>query len=116
MENRLYYSKRLLVTQRSRSTSARGDEQVKDLDKIVFQPIRNVSLPFRYLHLSGDTYGRPIQGQKEISATSYANNQNLWKVDAGVYIRPSSEPLSSTRDENSRQSSTSHQDHFDDEL
>jgi len=71
----------------------------------------------KYLHLSGDTYGRPIQGQKEISATSYANNQNLWKVDAGVYIRPSSEPLSSTRDENSRQSSsTSNQDHFDDEL
>ena len=52
-------------------------------------------IPFRYLHLSGDTFGRPIHGQKEISAFSYANSQNLWKVDAGVYIRPSAEPLSS---------------------
>lgn len=76
----------------------------------------NLSL-FRYLHVSGDTYGRPIQGQKEISAYGYANNQNLWQVDAGVYIRPSSEPLSSTRDENSdRQSRSSETDHFDDEL
>ncbi|UJR37470.1 hypothetical protein I4U23_030173 [Adineta vaga] len=71
----------------------------------------------KYLHLTGDTYGRPIHGQKEISCYSYANSQNLWKVDAGVYIRPSSEPLSSTRDENSNshsQSTTT--DHFDDEL
>lgn len=72
--------------------------------------------PFRYLHLSGDTYGRPIHGQKEISGYSYPNSQNLWKVDAGVYIRPSSEPLSSTRDENSNTYSKSNVDHFDDEL
>ena len=72
---------------------------------------------FRYLHLSGDTYGRPIQGQKEISAYGYANNQNLWQVDAGVYIRPSSEPLSSSNDENSgRGSQGKTTDHFDDEL
>lgn len=54
---------------------------------------------FRYLHVNGDTYGRPIHGQKEISASSYANSQNLWKVDSGVYIRPSAEPLSSVREE-----------------
>ncbi len=71
---------------------------------------------FRYLHLTGDTYGRPIHGQKEISCYSYANSQNLWKVDAGVYIRPSSEPLSSPRDENSSTRSQSKTDHFDDEL
>ncbi|CAF4267868.1 unnamed protein product, partial [Adineta steineri] len=48
---------------------------------------------------------------------SYANSQNLWKVDAGVYIRPSSEPLSSTRDENSNtRSESTKNDHFDDEL
>lgn len=70
----------------------------------------------KYLHLSGDTYGRPIHGQKEISCYSYANNQNLWKVDAGVYIRSSSEPLSSSRDENSNTRSQSKTDHFDDEL
>jgi hypothetical protein len=70
---------------------------------------------FRYLHLTGDTYGRPIHGQKEISCYSYANSQNLWKVDSGVYIRPS-EPLSSTRDENYNTRSQSKTDHFDDEL
>jgi hypothetical protein len=72
---------------------------------------------FRYLHVSGDTYGRPIHGQKEISCYAYANSQNLWKVDAGVYIRPSSEPLSSTRDEDSNtRSQSTKTDHFDDEL
>ena len=69
---------------------------------------------FRFLHLSGDTYGRPIHGQKEISCYSYENNQNLWKVDAGVYIRPS-EPLSSSGDNPSNIRSSSF-DHFDDEL
>ncbi|CAF5181861.1 unnamed protein product [Rotaria magnacalcarata] len=70
---------------------------------------------FRYLHLTGDTYGRPIHGQKEISCYAYANSQNLWKVDAGVYVRQSSEPLSSTRDENYNAQSSKN-DHFDDEL
>lgn len=70
----------------------------------------------KYLHLSGDTYGRPIHGQKEISCYSYPNNQNLWKVDTGVYIRPSSEPLSSNRDESSNTRSQTTADHFDDEL
>jgi hypothetical protein len=72
---------------------------------------------FRYLHLTGDTYGRPIHGQKEISCYSYANNQNVWNVDAGVYIRRSSEPLSSTRDDQSNTRSQSrNSDHYDDEL
>ncbi len=72
---------------------------------------------FRYLHVTGDTYGRPIHGQKEISCYSYTNSQNLWKVDSGVYIRPSSEPLSSTRDEDSNtRSQSTKTDHFDDEL
>ncbi|CAF0942110.1 unnamed protein product [Adineta ricciae] len=71
----------------------------------------------KYLHLSGDTYGRPIQGQKEISCYSHANRQNLWKVDAGVYIRPSTEPLSSTRDDNSNsRSQSATTDRFEDEL
>lgn len=67
--------------------------------------------------MSGDTYGRPIQGQKEISAYGYPNNQNLWKVDAGVYIRPSSEPLTSNRDSSSdTPSKSTKNDQFDDEL
>ncbi len=72
---------------------------------------------FRYLHLTGDTYGRPIHGQKEISCYSYANNQNVWKVDAGVYIRRSSEPLSTTGDDRFNTHSQSNNiDRFDDEL
>jgi dolichyl-phosphate-mannose--protein O-mannosyl transferase len=43
----------------------------------------------KYLHVSGDTYGRPINGQMEVSATSYANQLNLWRVAEGVYIKPS---------------------------
>jgi hypothetical protein len=69
------------------------------------------------LHVTGDTFGRPIQGQKEISCYSNANSQNHWKVDAGVYIRPSSEPLSSTCDEDCHaRSKSTKTDHFDDEL
>jgi hypothetical protein len=72
---------------------------------------------FRYLHLAGDTYGRPIHGQKEISCYSHTNGQNIWKVDSGVYIRSSSEPILSYRDENSHtRSQSSKTDHFDDEL
>jgi hypothetical protein len=72
---------------------------------------------FRYLHLTGDTYGRPIHGQKEISCYGYANSQNIWKVDAGVYIRQSSEPLSSTQDgQSNSRSQSSKVDRLDDEL
>ncbi|CAF1138147.1 unnamed protein product [Rotaria sp. Silwood1] len=71
----------------------------------------------KYLHLTGDTYGRPIHGQKEICCYPYANNQNIWKVDAGVYIRPSFEPLSSIRDDQFNIHSQSiHTDHVDYEL
>lgn len=49
-----------------------------------------IALPYlvRYLHSTGHTYGRPIAGQHEISAHSYANDRNLWKamVSASVFI------------------------------
>jgi hypothetical protein len=92
-------------------------ERFKRVAYIVLDKKSIVNEFFRYLHLTGDTYGRPIHGQKEISCYSYANSQNIWKADAGVYIRSSSEPLSSTRDDqfNTRSQST-HTDHFDDEL
>ncbi|CAF2512862.1 unnamed protein product [Rotaria sp. Silwood2] len=71
----------------------------------------------KYLHLTGDTYGRPIHGQKEICCYPRANNQNIWKVEAGVYVRPSSEPLSSIRDDQFNINSQSiHTDHVDYEL
>ena len=33
-----------------------------------------------YLHITGQTYGRPIAGQKEVSAVSYTAKGNLWKA------------------------------------
>ena len=34
----------------------------------------------RYLHSTGHTYGRPINGQKEISGYPTPTRQNLWKA------------------------------------
>ena len=34
----------------------------------------------RYLHATGHQYGRPIAGQKEISAHAYKSDNNLWKA------------------------------------
>lgn len=38
--------------------------------------------------MSGHAFGRPIQGQKEISAYSNADRNNLWKAMEGVYMEP----------------------------
>ena len=46
----------------------------------------------KYLHITGDAYGRPISGQLEVCGYSYPTQNNLWHVDEGVYIKPS-EPL-----------------------
>ena len=40
----------------------------------------------RYLHSTGHTYGRPIQGQREISGHSYANDGNLWRAMVNFYF------------------------------
>lgn len=42
----------------------------------------------KFLHVSGDQYGRPIAGQLEVSCYGYRNAYNLWKVQEGVYIKP----------------------------
>ncbi|XP_074656335.1 stromal cell-derived factor 2-like [Tubulanus polymorphus] len=48
----------------------------------------------QYLHVSGDTYGRPIHGQKEISAHSYANHDgSVWKVMEGIYVKPNEDSM-----------------------
>ena len=44
----------------------------------------------KYLHVTGDTYGRPIHGQMEVSAVSYANSYNLWQANEGIFIKPNS--------------------------
>lgn len=35
---------------------------------------------FRYLHVTGDQFGRPIHGQREISGYSYPEPGNEWKT------------------------------------
>ena len=48
----------------------------------------------KFLHSSGHSYGRPIAGQREISAYGNAGNQNnLWTAMEGVYMEPNSENL-----------------------
>jgi len=44
---------------------------------------------YRYLHVTGDTFGRPIHGQKEVCSYGSANELNYWKVSEGIYIRSS---------------------------
>lgn len=56
----------------------RRDEQIK----------LKHALTGKFLHVSGDTYGRPIHGQFEVSCYAYANQLNWWKVAEGVYVRP----------------------------
>lgn len=41
-----------------------------------------------YLHVSGDTFGRPINGQKEISAYPSPRDSNYWKAAEGIYVKP----------------------------
>jgi len=40
------------------------------------------------LHVTGDTFGRPIHGQSEICAYPNPNDFNYWTTAEGVYIRP----------------------------
>ncbi|XP_021361901.1 stromal cell-derived factor 2-like [Mizuhopecten yessoensis] len=56
--------------------------------------IKNVVTEY-YLHVSGDTYGRPIHGQREISAYPSPSELNYWQAKEGIFIKPTSEPSSS---------------------
>ena len=38
--------------------------------------------------MSGQTYGRPIQGQMEIAGVRDKAKGNLWKAMEGVYMEP----------------------------
>jgi len=54
-----------------------------------------------YLHVTGDSYGRPIQGQREVSGYHSPSELNYWKAAEGIFVKPS-EPLqkvNSPRDE-----------------
>jgi dolichyl-phosphate-mannose--protein O-mannosyl transferase len=72
-----------------------GDNWVIDCEDDFWrrdEPVRiKHELTNKYLHITGDTYGRPINGQFEVSCFPYANQLNLWKVMEGIYIKPSSD-------------------------
>lgn len=53
-----------------------------------------------YLHVSGDSYGRPIHGQREVSGYSSPSELNYWKAMEGIFVKP--------LDENSMDSEYSH--------
>ncbi|XP_044181397.1 stromal cell-derived factor 2-like [Acropora millepora] len=44
-----------------------------------------------YLHITGEQFGRPIQGQREVSGYSYPETGNEWKAMEGIYVKPSSD-------------------------
>jgi dolichyl-phosphate-mannose--protein O-mannosyl transferase len=72
-----------------------GDNWIVDCDEDFWRRDESVRLKHeqtkKYLHLTGDAYGRPIHGQLEVSSYSYPNQLNLWRVLEGVYIKPAEE-------------------------
>ncbi|WAR10270.1 SDF2-like protein [Mya arenaria] len=58
--------------------------------------IKNV-VTEHYLHVSGDTFGRPISGQREVSAYASPNDLNYWQVQEGIFITPSEDPVGTYR-------------------
>ena len=74
-----------------------GDTWIVECDEDFWR--RDETVRFRhqvtrkYLHVTGDSYGRPIQGQYEVSAYSHANSNNLWRVQEGVYIKPNEQTI-----------------------
>ena len=63
------------------------------MNKDVLLELQYFFPPHRYLHVSGSTYGRPIQGQFEISAVPSKSRNNQWKAMEGVYMEPVMEKL-----------------------
>jgi len=45
-----------------------------------------------WMAMSGNTYGRPISGQKEVCALPYSDSSCFWKTVEGVYIKPTDPP------------------------
>lgn len=46
-----------------------------------------------YLSVTGEQYGHPIRGQREVHAMRSANQHNWWRSMEGVFIQPSQEPV-----------------------
>lgn len=52
---------------------------------------------FSYLHVSGDSFGRPISGQREVSGYGSPNELNYWQAMEGIYVTPSEDPVGTYR-------------------
>ncbi|XP_027018602.1 stromal cell-derived factor 2-like protein 1 [Tachysurus fulvidraco] len=46
-----------------------------------------------FLSVTGEQYGHPIRGQREVHGMPSASQNNYWKVMEGVFILPGTEPL-----------------------
>ncbi|NP_001088005.1 stromal cell derived factor 2 L homeolog precursor [Xenopus laevis] len=42
-----------------------------------------------FLSITGEQYGRPINGQREVHCMSYSNQNSYWKVMEGIFMKPS---------------------------
>ncbi|KFP35156.1 Stromal cell-derived factor 2-like 1, partial [Chlamydotis macqueenii] len=45
-----------------------------------------------FLSITGEQYGHPIRGQREVHGMPTANHHNYWKAMEGVFIKPSMDP------------------------
>ncbi|XP_077097729.1 stromal cell-derived factor 2-like protein 1 [Siphateles boraxobius] len=46
-----------------------------------------------FLSVTGEQFGHPIRGQREVHGMPSPNQHNYWKVMEGVFIQPSSDPV-----------------------
>ncbi|KAK1891954.1 Stromal cell-derived factor 2-like protein 1 [Dissostichus eleginoides] len=46
-----------------------------------------------FLSVTGEQYGHPIRGQREVHGMSSANQNNWWRSMEGVFLQPSQMPL-----------------------
>lgn len=42
-----------------------------------------------FLSVTGEQYGRPIHGQKEVHGMATSSQNNYWKVMEGIFMQPS---------------------------
>ncbi|KAI3373766.1 hypothetical protein L3Q82_022353 [Scortum barcoo] len=92
---------------RGEEVSAFGDEGEGDhLDEWTVQCggsvwKREEAVRFRHkatdalLSVTGEQYGRPIHGQREVHAMSSPSQHSLWKAMEGIFMKPSESPLGS---------------------
>ena len=52
-----------------------------------------------YLHVSGDSFGRPISGQREVSGYPSPSELNYWQAQEGIFVTPSEDPAGTYRPE-----------------